>query len=55
MILDISWSVKFRAFGITFGNYSDHKVIPVPTLPMQPHILYSYNDHGVVVKVELKP
>ena len=65
LYLTIKWDIKFRAFGITFGHYSDNKVIPV-TLSFEAQVLesiiaqllhlknaYAYNDHGVVISVGL--
>ena len=57
--INVSWSVKFRAFGVTYGNYSDSKHIPLPSILslagqlLAAHQIYSYNDHGVVVSVSL--
>lgn len=57
--INVSWSVKFRAFGVTFGNYSDSKHIPLPDILtlvgnlLATHTIYSYNDHGVQVNVSL--
>jgi len=55
----IAWAVKFRAFGFTFGSYSDHKVVALPAIFQvasaltNAHMAYSYNDHGVIVSVSL--
>lgn len=38
-------SIKFRAFGITFGNWTDTIVPPFPIPSMIPRVFY--NDHGV--------
>lgn len=56
----VTWNVKFRAFGVTLGNYSDHKAVPLPAVLslvgdlLTAHTIYTYNDHGVMVKVELQ-
>lgn len=58
--IQVDWSVKFRAMGITFGNYSDSRIITLPQVVqlaaplLGEHTLYSYNNHGVVVSVKLK-
>lgn len=57
--INVSWSVKFRAFGVDIGHYSDSKHIPLPAILslvgdlLSAHNIYSYNDHGVSVKVDL--
>lgn len=50
--IDINWRVKFRAFYITFAQYSDHKSIPLPGLPGDfGSELYRYDNHGVFIDV----
>lgn len=57
--IKIEWSVKFRAFGVTFGNYADKVTVPLPAIVslagnlVQPHQLYSYHDHGIQITVHL--
>lgn len=51
--LDIA--IKFRALGITFGNWNDKVTFPVPavlqiTAPfLEAHTIGTYNDHGVKI------
>lgn len=55
--LKVSWSVKFRALGVTFGNYSDHRSLPLPSYFSLAqsiiHTPYNYNDHGIQITVSL--
>lgn len=46
--LTISWRVKFRAFGITFGNVQGEWSHPVPDL-MEPLERVLVNDRGVLI------
>lgn len=59
VFFNVSWDVKFRAFGIDFGHYTDSQHIPLPPVLqvleqfVGPVHIYSYNDHGVKVSFDL--
>lgn len=61
-LIHLDISIKFRALGITFGNWHDVISFPLPSvltvvgLLMQPHDIGTYNDHGVkIVASVIKP
>ena len=51
--LDIA--IKFRALGITFGNWADKVKFPLPPVLavvgqfVEAHTIGTYNDHGVKI------
>lgn len=57
VIVDIDLSVKFRAFGITFGTLTQAWSIPVPNVMSTPdlhlHVL-TFNQRGVRLQVRIR-
>ena len=57
--IKVDLKVKFRAFGITFGNISEVKTVPLPaeaalvTQLLGPKQFFTYNDHGVALTLTL--
>lgn len=57
-MIHVDLSVKFRAFGITFGtvveHFDPHLPFPVPVPIPNDVTLISYHDHGINLVVILK-
>lgn len=51
--------IRFRAFGVTFGDWNDHIVFPLPPLVqlieqfVNAHPIGNYDNHGVSIKASL--
>jgi hypothetical protein len=50
----ITGTVKFRAFGITFGTVPIHIVVS-EALPISPHHIFTFDDRGVHIEVDAIP
>lgn len=55
-VIQLEVSIKFRAMGITFGNWHDKRSFPIPPVLsvvlselVSTHIFATYDDHGVKV------
>jgi hypothetical protein len=55
--LDIA--IRFRAFGVTFGNWADKVKFPLPSVLavvtpfVETHTIGTYSDHGVKIVASL--
>ncbi len=57
LVVDIDLSVKFRAFGITFGTLKRAWTVPIPDVFGHPRLsipVLTFNERGVALAVRLR-